>query len=77
MDINKILQRKFKWYGNLLKIFTCGNIYQLMKTYMMNNLLVESLYQNRKVELFVSTLTILVCRQHYTSLDGNDFFVVL
>ena len=21
MDINKILQRKFKWYGNLLKIF--------------------------------------------------------
>ena len=32
----------------MLKIFICGNVYQLIKTSMMKNLLVEMLYQITK-----------------------------
>ena len=33
----------------MLKIFICGNVYQLIKTSMMKNLLAEMLYQIKRI----------------------------
>ena len=41
----------------MLKIFICGNVYQLIKTSMMKNLLAEMLYSVQTVKLSDQHLT--------------------